>query len=183
MSVAKRDGVSGAGSHRSTRSQRPAANGREPRVSRVTRRGGEEERVGREKEEKRKGSNEEKGRKGGNEGRGKGSRREGGTGLSGQMNRNREVSSSVMFYSILTTRGVCKGYLVYIGMCLLSKFAGFYIDFKANDHFIYNMSICRLDIVGLLHHAYSHIVSFYDVVVDGCVVLKTGSRAEETGTD
>ena len=97
MSVAKRDGVSGAGSHQSTRSQRATANGREgPRVSGVARRG-EEER-GREREERRKGNNEEKGRRGSNEERAKASRaslerrREGGTGLSGQMNRNREVS-------------------------------------------------------------------------------------------
>ena len=88
MSVAKRDGVSGAGFHQSTRSQRPTANGRDgPRVTRVARRG-EEER-GREREERRRGNNEEKG------GASRASlerRREGGTGLSGQMNRNREVS-------------------------------------------------------------------------------------------
>ena len=97
MSVAKRDGVSGAGFHQSTRSQRPTANGRDgPRVTRVARRG-EEER-GREREERRRGNNEEKGGRGSNEERGKASRaslerrREGGTGLSGQMNRNREVS-------------------------------------------------------------------------------------------
>ncbi|CAI8042613.1 hypothetical protein GBAR_LOCUS23631 [Geodia barretti] len=96
MSVAKRDGVSGAGFHQSTRSQRPTANGRDgPRVTRVARRG-EEER-GREREERRRGNNEEKGGRGSNEERGKASRaslerrREGGTGLSGQMNRNREA--------------------------------------------------------------------------------------------
>ena len=102
MSVAKRDGVSGAGSHQSTRAT-TRASGREQRIGGgMGGRRGEEERGRereREREERRKGSQEEKGRRGSNEERGKGTRasverrRGEATGLSGQMNRNREVSS------------------------------------------------------------------------------------------
>ena len=106
MSIAKRDGMSGPGSHQSTRSQRATVNGRERAAMMGGRRGEEERGRGREREERQRGNQEERGRgrESEREERGRGNRgsveerkerRREPTGLSGQMNRNREVSSTI----------------------------------------------------------------------------------------